>query len=233
MRYWARRVTPSMVIACIALGVALSGTSTASTVKDAISGKRVVKNSLPGDRVKKGTLGANRIRPDSLTGVQVNESRLGTVPAATTAERAADAAALGSRPASAYATLAARTIPSGITVSGAFGLSANIAGVATVDLRQVVSLPGLATSELTDATVNFAAAAAAGDADPSCVGTALAPSAPAGRVCLYLSASVGVGTTVSGEAIPLLAGSRAGFVVRALQASAATGVYGTWAYTSP
>lgn len=233
MRYWARRVTPSMVIACIALGVALSGTSIAATVKDAISGKRIAKNTLPGDRVKKGTLGGNRVRPDSITGVQVNESLLGKVPSAAAADSAGDAAALGSRPASAYATLAARTIPSGITVSGAFGLSANIGGAATVDLRQVVSLPGLAASDLTDATVNFAAAAAVGDADPACTGTALAPSAPAGKVCLYLSASVGMSTTVSGEAIPLLAGSRAGFVVHALQASTATGVYGTWAYTAP
>ena len=142
MRYWARRVTPSMVIACIALGVALSGSSIAATVKDAISGKRIVKNSLPGDRVKKGTLGGSRVRPDSLTGVQVNESLLGKVPAAAAADTAADAAALGSRPASAYATLAARTIPSGTTVSGAFGLSANVGGATTVDLRQVVGLPG-------------------------------------------------------------------------------------------
>lgn len=97
----------------------------------------------------------------------------------------------------------------------------------------MVGLPGLAASDLTDATVNFAAAAAVGDADPACTGTAVAPTAPAGKVCLYLSASVGMSTTVSGEAIPLLAGSRAGFVVNALQAEAATGVYGTWAYTAP
>ncbi len=222
-----------MVVACVALGVALSGSSFAATVKDAISGTRIARNSLPGNRVEVGSLPANRVRADSLTGRQVNEALLGKVPAAAAADTAADAAALGSRPAAAYATLSARTIPSGTTVSGAFGLSANIATASSVNLRQVVSLPGLAGSDLTDATVNFAAAAAVGDADPSCTGTALAPAAPAGRVCLYLSASVGVSTTVSGEAIPLLAGSRSGFVVHAIQADAATGVYGTWAYTAP
>lgn len=233
MRALARRVTPSMVIACIALGVALSGSSVAANVKNAINGSRVAKNTLPGNRVKSGSLPANKIVRNSLTGRQINESRLRRVPKAGVAQRALDAAALGGRPASAYRPLASGPIPSGTTVSGAFGLSANIIGGATqVDLRQVVSLPGLATTDLTSATVNFGNAAAVGDPDPSCTGTAAAPTAPPGRVCLYLSASVGMSTTVTGEAIPLLAGSRSGFVVQAVQADAATGVFGAWAYTA-
>jgi len=232
MRWLAKRVTPSMVIACLALGVALSGSSIAASVKDAVNGTQVARNTLPGNRVVMGTLPANRVKPDSLTGRQVNESRLAKVPSAVASDTAADAAALGGRPAGAYRTLASQPIPSGTTVSGAFGLSANITGAATVDLRQVVSLPGLATSDLTSAAVNFGNAAAVGDADPGCAGSATAPTAPPGRVCLYLAASVGLNTTVTGEAIPLLAGSRAGFVVQAVQADAATGVFGVWAYTA-
>ena len=92
-----------MVIACLALGVALSGSSIAASVKDAVNGTQVARNTLPGNRVETGTLPANRIKPDSLTGRQVNESRLAKVPSAVAADTAADAAALGGRPAGATA----------------------------------------------------------------------------------------------------------------------------------
>jgi hypothetical protein len=92
----------------------------------------------------------------------------------------------------------------------------------------------LAPTDLTDATVNFAPTPAATDADPSCAGNVAAPTAPAGKVCLYIAAAAGTGTTVEGLAIPALPGSRAGFVVHAVNATAAaTGVFGVWAYTAP
>jgi hypothetical protein len=101
-------------------------------------------------------------------------------------------------------------------------------------MAQVVSLPGTASTDLTDATVNFAPAASASDGDPACTGNAGAPTAPAGKVCLYLAVAAGSGTTVEGLAIPSLPGSRAGFVVHAVSATASTtGVFGVWAYTAP
>ncbi len=236
MRALARRVTPSMIIAIIALGVALGGSSVAANVTQAIRGTQVAKNSLPGNRVQRGTLPADRLRPGSVTGRQVNEGRLGKVPRARiadTATTAANATALGAKPAAAYRTFSGQVIPSGTTVTGAFGFSANVSGGTATELKEVVSLPGLAGNDLTDEAVNFGNAVAVGDPDPACAGRALAPTAPAGRVCIYLSASVGVGTVVTGEAIPLLSGSRAGFVVHAIKADAATGVFGTWAYTAP
>jgi hypothetical protein len=102
----------------------------------------------------------------------------------------------------------------------------------TSDIRQVVQLPGSAPADLSNETVNFAAGGA--DADPSCSGTATAPTAPAGKVCLYLSSAAGTGTAVDGQAIPGLAGSRSGFVVHATNATLGeTGAFGTWAYTAP
>jgi len=230
-----------MIVAVVALGVALGGTSIAANVTKAIRGTDVARNSLPGNRVRRGSLPADRLRPNSVTGRQVNEARLGKVPkarAADTAVTASNAQALGAKPPSAYQTFAQQTIPSGTTVTGAFGFSANITPLSSGDitnaeLKQVVSLPGMATNDLTDDNVNFGSAVAVGDPDPACTGRAMAPTAPPGRVCLYLSASVGVGTVVTGDAIPLLTGSRAGFVVHATQANTATGVFGTWAYTAP
>ena len=81
----ARRPSPALVVALIALFVALGG-SVYAAVK--IDGKNVKKGSLPG----------NRIKPNSVGGKQVNEALLGTVPSAvsattaTTAETAANAA---------------------------------------------------------------------------------------------------------------------------------------------
>ena len=172
---------------------------------------------------------------------------------ATNAQRATNAdnaLALGGTAAAGYLSFATRAIPSGTTVRGAFGVGANVTATVTVtedpppltsgptattalasDIRQVVSLPGPAPADLSDATVNSANGA---DADASCSGTAAAPTAPAGKVCLYLSSAAGTGTTVSGEAIPGLAGSRAGFVVHAANAALGeAGAFGTWAYTAP
>jgi hypothetical protein len=143
-----------------------------------------------------------------------------------------------------------------VTVTGAFGIGSNVTSTVTVavvdpdpppgvvatatattalsnDVKQVVQLPGPAPSDLSDATVNFANAGAA-DADASCTGTAAAPTAPPGKVCLYLSAGQGAGTTFDGQAIPGLAGSHSGFVVHAANATLGeTGAFGTWAYTAP
>jgi hypothetical protein len=100
------------------------------------------------------------------------------------------------------------------------------------DIRQVVQFPGMAPADLSNGTVNFAAGGA--DADASCTGSATAPTAPAGKVCLYLSGGAGTGTTVDGQMIPGLAGSRAGFVVHATNVTLGeAGAFGTWAYTAP
>jgi hypothetical protein len=45
---------------------------------------------------------------------------------------------------------------------------------------------------LTAATVNFAPDAVTNDEDASCTGTATAPSAPAGKVCVYIISSSNV-----------------------------------------
>ena len=240
----------------MALAFAVSGTSfaqgAATRVGKLISGSTIKRGSIPGNRLVKGGVTGDRIKTNSLTGKQINEKTLATVPSATTAKRAQladratnaqratnadNALALGGTAAAGYLTFASRTIPSGATVTGAFGIASNVTTLTTTAderrSREVVQLPGPAPADLSDATVNFANAGAA-DADPACTGNVLAPTAPAGKVCLYLSSIRGIGTTVEGLAIPGLAGSRAGFVVHATTATAPdTGAFGTWAYTAP
>ncbi|HZV73412.1 MAG TPA: hypothetical protein VFF79_06830, partial [Conexibacter sp.] len=79
--FTVRRPSASLVVALVALFVALGGTGYAAVT---LSGRDIQKHSIP----------ANRIVPNSLTGNQINESKLGPVPAARralTAETAATA----------------------------------------------------------------------------------------------------------------------------------------------
>jgi hypothetical protein len=241
------RVSPAMGVALVALAFAVSGSplaeGAATKVHRLISGSTIKKGSINGNRLTKSTLTGDRLKKDTLTGKQINESTLDTVTSAVRAQSAAtstnaqratkadDALALGGTAAAAYRTFATRTIPSGVTVTGAFGISSNVAGATGNDLREVVQLPGLASADLSDETVNFSPGA--GEADVSCSGSPNAPTAPAGKVCLYLTSFQGVAPTVDGEAIPLLLGSRAGFVIHVADASVSAGVFGTWAYTAP
>jgi hypothetical protein len=264
------RVSPAMGVAMVALVLSLGGTSfaqgAAARLGKLISGSKIKRASIPGNRLVKGGVTGDRIKSNSITGKQIDEKTLGPVPSAlraqkvtladraTNAQRATNAdnaLSLGGTAAAGYLSFASRAIPSGVTVTGAFGIGSNVTANVTVsetpppvvptttttamtsDITQVVQLPGPAPSDLTSATVNFANVGAL-DADPTCTGTAVAPSAPAGKVCLYLSDTAGSGTLVDGEAIPGLAGSRAGFMVHAANATLGqTGAYGTWAYTAP
>ena len=256
------RVSPAMGVALVALAFAVSGSPFAEGAATKIH------KLISGSSIKKGSIPANRLRANSVTGKQIDEKTLGNVPSATRAQRvtladratnaqratnADNALALGGTAAAGFLSFASRTIPSGVTVTGAFGVGSNVTTAVTTtidsppppsttytsttamasDIRQVVQLPGPAPADLSDATVNFANVGAA-DTDPSCTGTAAAPTAPAGKVCLYLSAGAGLGTTVDGQAIPGLAGSRSGFVVHAVNTTLGeVGAFGTWAYTAP
>ena len=271
------RVSPAMGVAFAALAFAVGGSSlaqgAATRIHKLLSGSAIKKGSIPANRLKAGSITGKQIKAGSITGKQINEQTLGTVPSATRAQRvtladratnaqratnADNALALGGTAAAGYLSFASRTIPSGVTVTGAFGIGSNVTVAVTTtivppsapdpmttptnatsttamtsDIRQVVQLPGPAPADLSDATVNFANAGAA-DADPACSGTATAPTAPAGKVCLYLTSAAGAGTTLDGQAIPGLAGSRSGFVVHAANTTLGeVGAFGTWAYTAP
>jgi hypothetical protein len=239
------RVSPAMGVALVALAFAVSGTSFAQGAATRV-GKLI-----SGSSIKRGSITGVRVKGNSLTGKQIDEKSLATVPSALTAKRAQladratnaqratnadNALTLGGKPAAGFLTYAAQAIPSGATVTGAFGIANTVTDPAATgnDLQEVVSLPGSAPSDLINETINFGPNASATDGDAGCAGNAAAPTAPAGKVCLYLTSAPGPGTTVEGLAIPGYVGSRVGFVVHATTAAGATtGAFGTWAYTSP
>ena len=81
--------------------------------------------------------------------------------------------------------LGTATIPSGVTVTGA-GLWDHAAVADGGDVQFLVELPGRAPVALSVLNVNFAPSIVASDGDATCTGTATAPTAPAGKVCIYI-----------------------------------------------
>ena len=78
-----RLPSPAMVVACIALAVALGGTSYAAI--------RLPANSVGTTQLKRGAVTAVKVRGNSLTGMQINEASLAKVPFADQATNAATA----------------------------------------------------------------------------------------------------------------------------------------------
>jgi hypothetical protein len=78
-----RRPSPALVVAALALFVALASTALAVVPPPAAK--------VSGAKLKKGSEPGNRFVPDSITGKEVKESKLGTVPEATSAVNATSA----------------------------------------------------------------------------------------------------------------------------------------------
>ncbi len=154
------RVSPAMGVALAALVLSLGGTSFAQTaatkVGKLISGSKIKRGSIPGNRLAKGGVTGDRIRSNSITGKQINESTLGTVPSAATAKKvtladratnaqratnADNALALGGTAAAGYLSFASRAIPSGTTVTGAFGVGSNVSATVTVAIVPIPACP--------------------------------------------------------------------------------------------
>ncbi len=126
------------------------------------------------------------------------------------------------------------TIPSGVTVTGNFYHDGHGSTDLSSDARSV-DFPGRAPVPLTGNQVNFDQPGTTGDGDPQCTGTTTAPTAPAGKVCIYLAAYNGMAVnTLTGQAgIPL---NDAGFYINWMPDGTDDVdqfVLASWAYTAP
>jgi hypothetical protein len=103
LRHFKRHPSPAMAVAFVALLAALSGTAVAlpgkNTVdsgdikKNAVRNADIRKNAVNGKKVKNSSLAGADVKNDSLTGNDINESTLGKVPSAATADLANSVAA--------------------------------------------------------------------------------------------------------------------------------------------
>jgi hypothetical protein len=157
-RRWTRRlrVSPSMVVALIALSVALGGTSyaVARLPAKSVGTKQLKRNAVAGANIKKNAVNSSKVANDSLNGSDINESSLGQVPSAAAAASAANA-----NHATASAMLdrmAYRTV--GATVGAATGtppdpVTTVAPGTATCDAGQLASGGGARVDDLENMAV--------------------------------------------------------------------------------
>jgi hypothetical protein len=117
-----RHLTYANVMASIAVFVALGGVGYAATT---ISGNKIIKGTVGAGKLKNGTLTSAQVKANSLTGSVINESTLGTVPAAQTATTAVSANTADS------ANMAKSATSAEHAVSAEHALSANTASQAT------------------------------------------------------------------------------------------------------
>jgi hypothetical protein len=119
-------------------------------------------------------------------------------------------------------------VPTGTTIRGAWGRE--ITNQISSDWMFVVALPVPASASLTDGAVNGESSVAvygpARDAD--CTGSAEQPTAPRGKVCIYIATSSNVGNVVGKAGL-----GRYGFIIRADLLGSDPSIAGTWAYTAP
>ena len=128
--------------------------------------------------------------------------------------------------------LGTATIPSGMTVTG-FRIWEGPAVANNALIQFTVDLPAQAPSAPSD--VNFASSVYAIDDDLTCTGTSSAPTAPAGKVCIYIYGVLNIDTASGSVGVAAFA-DRAfavAFLTNTASVGADTYLYFSWAYRAP
>ena len=149
-----RRITPSpaMVVACIALTVALGGTSYAALnlprnsvgpnqlKKNAVTTLKVKNNAITSPKVKNSAITSPKVKDNAITGADVLESSLGQVPSAAsavTATTAGTAAPSGPAGGSLSGTYPAPSLTADAVTSSAVINAAQATGLRKADIGAV------------------------------------------------------------------------------------------------
>lgn len=217
------RSTPAVIIG---LALLLLLTSTGGAVAGGlITSKKIKDGTITSADIKDKSIAKKDLRASALSATGAN-GPAGPIGATGAAGAAGAAGANGTRGFSAW-----DVIPSGVTVMGEDTWDASTTGASSSD-GFIVSLPGVAPVALAEETVNFAAAAGVVDADATCTGTVFAPTAPAGKVCLYVG---GKGAVVGISGMINNLPTRAFYVGFTPTGNAGLDQYlsVSWAYTAP
>jgi hypothetical protein len=210
-----RHLSYANVVATLALVIALTaGTAVSAAL---ITGKDVKNSSLTGKDVKNSSLTGKDVRSGSLEAADFGAGQLPAGPQGATGPTG---------PAGADAT---DPLESGQTVVGGWRFNAYADTTADTSgdwvalgavTNDPITLPDVMVDQVTPGE--------------TCAGTSAAPTAPAGRLCIYVTASTNLQSrTVAAANITSVAQQR-GFSLT--WAAAAVGSYGdvfVWAYTEP
>jgi len=216
-----RRPSPAFVIALIALFVALGGVGYAGSL---IGSEQIRNNSIRSSDIRNGTILAADLNARTRASLRGQRGDKGD-------------------PGEPGTSIFASVIPSGTTVAGAWG-GRYIAPQLAANNSYLIStsFPVKAPGPVGDADVNVAPHPSAGDPDSTCTGSANNPTAPRGKVCIYISRANNAQVTGFRLTDPGTTGTAPGdaygFIVRILDTgtvgnTATTNAEGTWAYTAP
>jgi Collagen triple helix repeat (20 copies) len=243
MRARIGRPTPALAISVVSLFVALGGVGYAAAT---IGSAQIKNNSIKSIDVHNGTIVSKDINASTRKALKGQKGATGPKGAtgATGATGAKGTTGATGLPGTPGTSVFANAIPSGTTITGGFG-GRYIAPQLALNNSYLVatSFPVRAPVPLSDTDVNAAPNAAADDPDTACTGTFDAPTAPAGKVCLYISNAAnakvaGFRLTNPGGAGTPTPGDAYGFIVRIIDDTVvgnnkSTAAEGTWAYTAP
>jgi hypothetical protein len=178
---------------------------------------------ITGAQIKNGTVASIDVKNGSLGLADLSQSARAALKSAGPAGAPGAVGAPGPRGVSAW-----ETIPSGQTVVGVFGDASpnDKAGSSALS----ITLPAAANVPLTHENVNFAFSSIGADTDLSCTGSAQAPTAPAGKVCVYVHSSSGIDAETAFGFAGIA--SRNGFRLRWNSNPIDQSISGSWAYTA-
>ncbi len=233
-----RRPSPGMAVGLIALFVALGGTSYAaiSLPANSVGTKQVRNFSLLKRDFKRGQLPAG---PRGLRGLRGATGATGATGQTGATGPAGPTGATGPAGASPL-----NAVPTGQTIRGAIGADFHSYSADPSDFGVDVTMPAAATSGLADGDVYVnvlgwqdaggQTTPTTGDANAGCTGTPDLPTAPAGKVCIYVSGADHA-FNLSGYSVLFGTGaSKYGFKLKwDATAIGDTFVDATWAYTAP
>jgi hypothetical protein len=122
-------------------------------------------------------------------------------------------------------------IPPGLTATGVVSFR-RAAATGPSSGTETIMFPATAPVALTDTMVNFQFIWYGMDNDYTCTGSVAAPTAPPGKVCIYVDRWTDSMRLIEGQALPL---SNKGFKIvwTANGTDATEEMSGSWAYTSP
>ena len=210
--------SPAMVVACIALLIALGGTSYAAI--------RLPKSSVGTKQLKKRAVNSAKVRDHSLLAADFKPDQLPRGPQGFKGDKGdkGDPGAPGPFPDG--------DLPAGKTLRGNW-IAGGTAGAGGEQAYATITfgfrLASAPTAHLLDPGVS---------SPPDCPGTLMNPEAAQGHLCIYTFSNINVATRVTCDPPTNLCGAsqtnRYGTVIRATSSgSGAYYTWGTWAVTSP
>lgn len=259
MRNPIKRPSPAMIVAFISLAVALGGVAGALPGVNSVDSGDIKNGQVRTPDLRNNAVTSAKVANDNLGGGDINESSLSQVPSAasattattaTSATNANFATSAGSAP---DTTFNGGPLASGQVMRGIWSLFETDDGSSASSLFGAYSFPvpvptglasgvniGMGTKD------NSGAGSVAGliadvREDPACTGTFFEPTAPAGKLCIYVRSDAVfniAADSVASFPASTPAGntaSRLGFGMVATEGAATTfsRVEGSWAFTAP